>query len=110
MSRSTQSSFLPTLAALPARVLMGLVRLYQLTLSPVLPVVFGPNCGCRFHPSCSHYAMGAIRMHGAIRGTGYALWRLLKCTPLHSGGLDPVPPTRSKPRCGRVDASPLSAR
>ena len=110
MSPPTQSSLLRVIAGLPVRLLMGLVRLYQLTLSPVLPILFGPNCGCRFHPTCSHYAMGALRTHGALRGSGYTIWRLLKCTPLHPGGMDPVPPARAKPRCERVDISPLSAR
>ena len=90
---------------LPARGLLGLIRLYQVTLSPVLPVLFGPHCGCRFHPSCSHYAAGAIRTHGALRGAALAAWRLLKCTPLHPGGMDPVPPPRasvSRPVCVRV--------
>ena len=102
MTNPTESSLLKILAALPARAMLGLIRLYQLTLSPVLPVVFGPNCGCRFHPTCSHYAMGAIRTHGAIRGGGYAIWRLLKCTPLHPGGMDPVPAARPRVRCERV--------
>ena len=100
---------LKILVALPARAMLGLIRLYQLTLSPVLPVVFGPNCGCRFYPTCSHYAMGAIRTHGAIRGGGYAIWRLLKCTPLHPGGTDPVPAVRPRVRCARVRPAAPSA-
>jgi uncharacterized protein len=98
------------IAALPVRALLGMIRVYQLTLSPALPVVFGPNCGCRFHPTCSHYAMGAIRTHGALKGTAWAAWRLLKCTPLHPGGFDPVPPASAKLRCERVSPTPLSAR
>ena len=83
---------LPRFAArLPARALLGLVWLYQHTLSPVLPVVFGSACGCRFHPTCSHYAAEAVRTHGALIGTWLALRRLLRCTPLHLGGFDPVP-------------------
>lgn len=78
--------------ALPARLLLALLWLYQRTLSPVLPVVFGPACGCRFSPTCSHYAAEAIRAHGVVRGPWLALRRLLKCTPLHPGGFDPVPP------------------
>jgi putative membrane protein insertion efficiency factor len=109
MTHPTESSWLKIASALLARAMLGMIRLYQLTLSPVLPVVFGPNCGCRFHPTCSHYAMGAIRSHGAVRGAGYAIWRLLKCTPLHPGGLDPVPPVRSRVRCDRVSSNSASA-
>ena len=47
--------------ALPARVLLGLIWLYRKTLSPVLPIVFGPGCGCRFHPTCAVYAAQAVR-------------------------------------------------
>jgi putative membrane protein insertion efficiency factor len=68
-----------------------------------LPVFFGPACGCRFTPTCSHYAAEAIRTHGAALGTALAAWRLLKCTPLHPGGHDPVPAKR-KPSCRAVDA------
>lgn len=85
-------------------ILIGLVRLYQRTLSPVLPVLLGPNCGCRFHPTCSHYAMGALQVHGPWRGSALALWRLMKCTPLHPGGFDAVPPPRSRPACRRTPA------
>lgn len=88
--------------ALPARTLLGALWLYQRTLSPLLPVVFGPGCGCRFSPSCSHYAAEALREHGALAGSALTLWRLLKCTPLHPGGFDPVPPRRRAPACVRV--------
>ena len=95
--------------ALPARVLLGAIRLYQVTLSPVLPAVFGPACGCRFHPTCSSYAAEAVREQGAIRGAALAVWRLIRCSPLHPGGFDPVPRRRSRPRCAQVAAkSPVS--
>jgi putative membrane protein insertion efficiency factor len=77
--------------SLPARMLLGLIRLYQRTLSPALPVLTLGTCGCRFSPTCSHYAAEAIRTHGALAGTSLAVRRLLKCTPLHPGGHDPVP-------------------
>jgi putative membrane protein insertion efficiency factor len=66
--------------------LIYLVRAYQLILSPML----GQNC--RFYPSCSHYAIEALRVHGAARGGWLALRRLGRCHPWHAGGLDPVPP------------------
>jgi uncharacterized protein len=94
--------FARTLFRLPAHVLLLLIRVYQRTLSPALPVITLGQCVCRFTPSCSHYAADAIRTHGAIAGMLLAVKRLAKCTPLHSGGFDPVPPRNVKPRCLRV--------
>lgn len=79
----------------PASALAGLVRGYQLLISPAL----GSNC--RFQPSCSQYALEALRAHGALRGSWLALRRIGRCHPLHPGGHDPVPPAKSmnkKPR------------
>lgn len=64
--------------------LLLLIRLYQRAISPALPPA------CRFHPSCSRYAYGAVERYGALRGTWMALRRLLKCHPFHPGGYDPV--------------------
>lgn len=80
----------PTLVDLPARAASGLVWVYQRTVSPALVVLF-PTCGCRFAPTCSHYARGALTEHGLILGTGLTLRRLAKCGPWHPGGEDPVP-------------------
>jgi putative membrane protein insertion efficiency factor len=91
--------------ALPTAVLLLLIRIYQRTLSPALPALFGPACGCRFAPTCSQYAAEAVRTHGAIAGTILAAIRLLKCSPLHPGGIDPVP-VRRAPRCARIPARP----
>lgn len=68
-----------------SRLFIAVIRAYQLTISPLL----GPCC--RFHPSCSNYWIEAIGSHGALRGTWLGVRRLLKCHPLHPGGLDPVP-------------------
>ena len=76
----------PSLVARPA---VLLVRFYQRWISPVLP----PSC--RFHPSCSQYAVEALTTHGLIRGSALTLWRLLRCAPWHPGGIDPVPPRRT---------------
>jgi putative membrane protein insertion efficiency factor len=65
-----------------------LVRAYQLLLSPVL------GGQCRFTPSCSTYALQALRAHGAMQGSGLAAWRVLRCNPWCQGGHDPVPPGR----------------
>jgi putative membrane protein insertion efficiency factor len=63
-----------------------LVRGYQLVLRPLLP----PSC--RFTPSCSAYAIEALRSHGAIRGLWLASWRVVRCNPFCAAGYDPVPP------------------
>lgn len=94
------------LARLPALALIALIKVYQHTLSPVLPVITLGRCGCRFSPTCSHYAVEAIRTRGLAAGIGLAVVRLLKCTPLHPGGFDPVPARRA-PRCARVTTPSL---
>lgn len=91
MSPEPAASPLARLVRLPARLLLGLIWLYQRSVSPAIPVLFGPTCGCRFHPTCSHYAAEAVRLHGATVGSWYAIRRLLRCQPLHPGGFDPVP-------------------
>ncbi|HWZ93561.1 MAG TPA: membrane protein insertion efficiency factor YidD [Opitutaceae bacterium] len=88
----TKKKFAETVARLPVHAGLGLIAVYQRTLSPVLPVLFGPACGCRFTPTCSHYAAEALRTHGFFSGLFLSARRLVKCTPLHPGGLDPVPP------------------
>jgi uncharacterized protein len=71
---------------LPAEVAVGAVRVYQWTLRPMI----GANC--RFFPSCSEYAVEALRAHGAARGGMMAAGRILRCNPWCDGGYDPVPP------------------
>ncbi|MFE8603953.1 membrane protein insertion efficiency factor YidD [Archangium violaceum] len=61
------------------------IRFYRRFLSPLLPPA------CRFHPSCSSYALQALHKHGGLRGSRLILWRLLRCQPFHPGGFDPVP-------------------
>jgi putative membrane protein insertion efficiency factor len=90
---------LSTLTRLPARAASGLVWIYQKTISPAL-VVIDPTGGCRFAPSCSHYARGALVEHGLLVGLGLTLRRLAKCGPWHPGGEDPVP--SRKPICTAV--------
>lgn len=74
------------------RIAIALVHLYQYLLSPLL----GPRC--RFHPSCSHYAIEALEKHGLLRGLWLSLRRLLRCHPWHLGGYDPVPEPSPKER------------
>jgi putative membrane protein insertion efficiency factor len=73
------------LLLIPRQVVRGMIRGYQLLLSPLLP----PSC--RFTPSCSQYALEAVTRHGALRGTWLAARRLARCHPFHPGGFDPVP-------------------
>ncbi len=63
----------------------GLIRGYQLTISPLT----GPRC--KFSPSCSHYGIEAVRVHGAVVGSAMAAWRVLRCNPWSNGGVDDVP-------------------
>lgn len=83
----------PRLRDLPLRVSnlprilpLGLIRLYQLTISRALP----PNT-CRFYPSCSHYGYQSIYKFGVLKGGWKAVWRVLRCNPFNPGGFDPVP-------------------
>ena len=71
-----------------ARMLIAIIKVYQWAISPLLP-----NC-CRFEPTCSRYAVEALRLHGFWRGTGLTIWRLMRCQPFCRGGIDPVPPPR----------------
>jgi uncharacterized protein len=71
----------------PARVIVGLIRLYQTAISPVRPPT------CRYTPTCSGYAALAIERFGVLRGGWLATRRVLRCHPFHAGGHDPVPPT-----------------
>lgn len=77
-------------------ILLKLIRIYQLVLSPVL------GSSCRFHPTCSQYALDAIDTHGSIRGTWLAMRRVGRCHPWHPGGHDPVPETVEQHTSERV--------
>ncbi|KQM14773.1 membrane protein insertion efficiency factor YidD [Novosphingobium sp. Leaf2] len=71
--------------SLPGLALIGIARLWQVGPSAIMPPT------CRFTPSCSQYAIEAVRRHGAIKGGLLALWRLLRCQPWGGHGHDPVP-------------------
>jgi uncharacterized protein len=62
--------------------LVAPIRLYQRTISPALPA------RCKYHPSCSEYAVQAVRRYGVMRGLVLAAWRLLRCNPWSHGGVD----------------------
>ncbi len=68
------------------RLLILLIRGYQKFISPML----GDNC--RFYPTCSAYAIEALQVHGVLKGSLLAVWRILRCNPFGRGGMDPVPP------------------
>lgn len=69
----------------PRKLLILAVRGYQVSISPLLPA------SCRYHPSCSSYAIEALERHGAIRGGWLAARRIVRCNPFVAGGYDPVP-------------------
>jgi hypothetical protein len=71
------------LLRIPGLLLIGLVRLYQWTLGPML------GRRCRFEPSCSEYFIGSVRKYGAIRGALRGIWRICRCNPWNPGGHDP---------------------
>lgn len=70
------------------KLFIKLIRLYQRYISPLTPPT------CRFHPTCSNYAIEAICEYGVLKGTWLAIKRILKCHPFHPGGFDPVPPKK----------------
>jgi putative membrane protein insertion efficiency factor len=108
-SASLRGSWLP--ARIVSSLLLAGIRLYQITLSPVLPLIMGPGCGCRFHPTCSQYAREAVQLHGPLAGVWLALKRIARCQPFQPGGIDFVPttlPRRQARVCRAVSASALS--
>lgn len=68
--------------------LVGLIRLYQVAISPWTPA------SCRFHPTCSAYALAAVERHGVLEGSRLAIRRIARCHPWGGSGYDPVPPAR----------------
>ena len=80
------------------RALIGLISLYKKLVSPLLPG------RCRFHPTCAEYAREALQRHGLLKGAAMAAGRILRCHPLHPGGVDKVPERREpyllNPRSG----------
>ncbi len=76
-------SVLKWIAAIPAMLIIGAVRLYQIFLSPI----FGRQC--RFHPTCSQYFIEAVQKYGVLSGSWRGVRRILRCHPFHKGGYDP---------------------
>jgi putative membrane protein insertion efficiency factor len=66
-------------------ILIGVIKLYQWTIGPVIGET------CRFYPSCSHYGVEALKKHGALKGSWLTIKRICRCHPWNPGGIDPVP-------------------
>ena len=81
------------------RYIVSFIKLYRSWVSPFLPA------SCRFYPTCSAYALESYQTLGLWRGTYLSLWRILKCNPLHAGGVDPVPGTDYSEPSGCVELS-----
>ena len=105
---SKAQQILRSVAANPVKALfLGIIRLYQVVLSPGIP------SRCKYYPSCSQYALDAVREYGAFRGFVLGAWRVLRCNPLSYGGYDPVSgqklfrrrPTRSQQCCDSASHS-----
>ena len=78
-------------------ILVFLARAYRKLISPALTAIFGPlGFGCRFTPTCSQYAIDAVKAHGAFKGCGMTLGRLCRCQPWGGSGFDPAPPAEAK--------------
>src|SRR5579872_1958245 len=73
--------FAETAMNIAQRILTALIRAYQAVLSPALGAFFGPSGTCRYTPSCSHYALDAVRVHGALGGSWLAVRRVCRCNP-----------------------------
>ena len=85
-------------------VLIGLLKLWRLTISPLYGNV------CRYYPSCSAYALRAVEFHGAVKGSWLAVRRLLRCHPWSPGGYDPVPGTPEWQAEHEVRPEPVDGR
>jgi putative membrane protein insertion efficiency factor len=70
------------------------IRIYQITLSPLLAAICGPASGCRFQPTCSEYFLQAVETHGVLRGSWLGFKRIGRCHPWGGSGHDPVPVDR----------------
>jgi uncharacterized protein len=86
------------------------IRLYRWVISPAMAFTFGPLARCRFTPSCSQYALDAVRIHGALRGSGLALRRICRCHPWGGCGEDAVPGGEAEGRSLKAEARRAKAQ
>ncbi len=87
------------MGSLITKAVLAPVRLYRRYLSPLKAT---PSC--RFHPTCSQYAIEAVETRGVVVGMALAVWRVLRCNPFNKGGYDPVPPRRPREVNGDVSS------
>nr|WP_084813612.1 membrane protein insertion efficiency factor YidD [Desulfogranum japonicum] len=80
----SKRNFLVPSGKVGVKLCLFFIRGYQLCISPLFPPT------CRFSPTCSQYAMDAVKKYGVFRGAGMAIWRVLRCHPFSKGGYDPV--------------------
>jgi putative membrane protein insertion efficiency factor len=80
-----------------SRALHLLIRFYQIAISPVLHALGGPLAGCRYEPTCSHYFLQAVQVHGPWKGSWLGIRRIFRCHPWGGHGYDPVPPRQGAP-------------
>lgn len=86
--RFRHAGLLRSLPLVPRNALLALLHAYRATVSHTYGDV------CRYYPSCSAYAVGAVQQHGAVKGAGLAAWRIARCHPWAAGGVEDVPPHR----------------
>ncbi|MFZ0827918.1 MAG: membrane protein insertion efficiency factor YidD [Verrucomicrobiia bacterium] len=101
-----KSGGLPTTAT----ILIFAIRAYRWTISPAQTLLFGSTGGCRFAPTCSQYALEAVRAHGAINGGWLGLKRICRCHPWGDCGRDPVPQAEFKIQNSKFKIAPESTR
>lgn len=93
---------------------LGGVKLYRVCFSPLKKMIWGPHATCRFYPTCSEYAMEALRMHSFPRAVYLIVRRLLRCHPWHMSNVyDPVPLSKNKPLFPKIQdpcSIPVHAR
>jgi putative membrane protein insertion efficiency factor len=87
-------------------ILILVVRIYRWALSPALTFLFGAASGCRFTPTCSQFALEAVRVHGALMGGWLATKRICRCHPWGGCGHDPVPPLNHKFPGSNLNSAP----
>ena len=90
------------MTSIVTKVLIAPIRFYQRFITPYTPAT------CRYYPTCSAYAVTALRTRGAFVGTGLTIWRLLRCNPWSDGGIDHVPERHARERDEPVGSSPTA--
>lgn len=82
------------------------IRAYQILIRPVLHALGGPNSGCRYTPSCSHYFLEAVELHGALKGSYLGIRRIFRCHPWGGCGYDPVPQSKGSQNHSQKSPTP----